>query len=167
MRRRLFRARVRNGDSRIALFAVVSLMLLLLPFLLLTTSPVRLTSIAFQLSGDAGVSTARAIEDLAVSVNGKDIAVLAQVRKTDVRAQEGQAEARRWEVPAVDGGLDYRRLQEVLLQLHRIDPAATRIRLMPADDVPTEVVVALIDVARAANGSPLFPDVILDSGTPE
>ena len=57
--------------------------------------------------------------------------------------------------------MDLEGLQQALLRLQALDPQRERALVVPADDVPTTRVVALVDAVRARGGEPLFPEVVL------
>lgn len=154
-------------DARPALLSVIALMLLLLPFLLLTTSVHKLTATNLRLPGE-GESLPPvppgAVERLAVEVQADgSVRVVADVRQTDVTAKAGDAFRRVTTVASRDGGVDYPALQVALQEIKAQDPARTRLRLAPAEDVRTRVMVALMDAVRSADGKALFPDVVLDA----
>ena len=158
--RRLFRRARARPDTRPALMSVAALMVLLLPLLLMTSSAQKLTGIALGVPGpgeDLPPEPPGAVERIVVSRAAGGYRVEAAVRTTDVRAQVGDTEQRRFEVPDLAG------LQEVLLSLKRLDPERERIVLVPAPDTPAEEVVAWMDAVRAGPEGPLFPRVILSA----
>ncbi len=149
-------------DVRAALLSVwVGLLLLLLPFLLITTSPDKLTAIDLHLSGGGGApSPARVLESVEVRVEGADLEVRAAVRKTDVLAAAGDVEMRVVEIPGAEDP-DFVALQDTLARLRALDPAQTRIRVIPDDALSTADLVQVLDAVRARGNDPLFPDVEL------
>ena len=164
MRRILPDSAGEEPDIRPALFAIISLMLLLLPLLLFATSPQKLTalSLALALPGEVPQRSG-VIERVTIRVTQGSARVSAEVRKTDVLAGQGDVERRLFEVPGRANGLDYAGIQDALGALRALDPEGQQSRaiLLPDDSVPTRVVVALLDAIRSRDGQQLFPDVIL------
>jgi hypothetical protein len=139
----------------------VGFLLLLLPFLLLTTSSQKLTALPLRLGGLEGAQTAQ-IRTLTIELADGVAEVVAEVRRTDVLADASDVDRRRVVVvPLADGSVDCAGLSEALWSLHRLDPEPTRVRLLPDDEMATAEVVAVLDAVRARAGEPLFPDVVV------
>lgn len=137
----------------------VGLLLLLLPFLLLTTSPDKLTAIDLHLSGQGGApAPARLVETVQVTVRQGAYELRTEVRKTDVNAAAGDVEARVVSVP------DLPALQAELARVKALDPGQTRIRVVPDDAMPTSGLVRVLDAVRAHDKGELYPDVELAEG---
>ncbi len=154
------------GDARPALLAVVALMLLLLPFLLLTTSPQKLTSLSLHLAADGGdalPTRTGAVEDVVVRLaNGGAAEVVATVRRTDLGAAAGEVHARTVSVPPAAGGFDLEAIQEALVGFKALDPDHERARVRPADALTAQAVVEVVDAVRTHKGESLFPEVVLE-----
>lgn len=141
----------------------IALLLLLLPMLLVTSSPQKLAGIGLSVAGagelppHAGAVAAIAVE---VAVDGA-ARVRATVRRTDVGAGVGDVAERHVEVPPLDGRLDLVRLQDALEEIRRLDPSLTRITVTPSDAASVREIVAFLDAVRARAGRPLYPDVVL------
>lgn len=145
---------------RPALFSVVALMLLLLPFLLLTTSTQKLTGLALGLPGpseELPPEPPGAVERLTVSRVPQGYAVVADVRNTDVLASTGDTERR--ELFAAD----LNALQETLASLKALDRKRDRITLVPAADTPADEVVRWMDAVKLGPSGELYPRVILEA----
>lgn len=154
-----------TGDARPALLAVVALMLLLMPFLLLTTSPQKLTSLSLHLAGEGGDSLplrTGAVERVEVALAADHSAeVRATVRRTDLGAAEGEVHERVSTVPADDGAFDLPAVQQILLSIKRFDPDHQRVQVIPADSLSTQEVVEVVDAVRIHQGEDLFPEIVL------
>lgn len=160
MARPLFRAPSAPPDTRPAILSVVSLMVILLPMLLMTTSARRLTGLPLSVAapGDALPPLPPGpIEQLVVTVGADGYHVHADVRSTDVRAASGDVERR--DLPAPDLGA----LQGVLRTLKGLDARRARITLVPSADTTTEQVVAWMDAVQRDNRGELFPEIVLRS----
>lgn len=168
MKRRLFLTAPPPADLRPAMLSVwIALLLLLLPMLLVASSPQKLAGIGLSVAG-AGSLPPHAGAVVAVSLRAADdgaVTITAVVRRTDVGANVGDTAAREDMVPARDGHVDLVGVQAALLELHRLDPALTRITVGPPDGAPVRDTIALLDAVRAAGGRPLYPDVVL-AGSP-
>ncbi|HUT78010.1 MAG TPA: hypothetical protein VM285_10005, partial [Polyangia bacterium] len=68
------------------------------------------------------------------------------------------------DIPAVDGGFDYRALTERLAELKREHRNETLLRLSAEDDIRLDVLIGAMDAARGTAEAPLFPDVVLSRG---
>jgi len=134
-------------------------MLLLLPLTLLSTSMEKRAGIGLALSGgeatlpdDVGL-----VEDLRVERTDGGFAVLASVRSTDVRAQAGDVEHRRFHAA------DLSSLGEILSRVKQMDPTRTRATLAPLPGSSATEVVQWMDVLRSGAAGPLFPRVVLET----
>lgn len=164
MKRRLLQGDAAPADLRPAMLSVwIALLLLLLPMLLVTSSPQKLAGIGLSVAGAGELPPhAGAVAAVSVAVGGDGAArVTAQVRRTDVGAGVGDTAERAVDVPGADGRVDLRALQAALTEIHRLDPSLTRITVTPADAAPVREIVALLDAVRSSGGRPLYPDVVL------
>ncbi len=158
--RSLFRPRASPPDTRPAILSVVSLMVILLPMLLMTTSARRLTGmqLAVAAPGDALPPLPPGpVERLVVTIESPGFVVEADLRNTDVRSSAGDVERR--ELAAAD----LRTLQDVLASLKALDPARKRITLVPGPTTTTQQVVAWMDAVKVGPRGELFPEVVLQS----
>ncbi len=156
--RRLFVHPSRSSDNRPAVLSVVGLMMLLLPFLLLTSSIEKLAAIGLGLPGlneDIPPEVVGPVESLRVRRTSTGFAITAAVRNTDIRASEGDIETRRFEAD------DLHALQAALSTLKRIDPDRTRATLIPQPDSSTEEIIRWIDAIRSGPDGDLFDRIIL------
>ncbi len=166
MRRLRTGAAASPPDLRPGLLSVVALMFLLLPFVLLTTSPEKLAGLGLALAGegaDAPAVTPGPVERVEVSLDGGEIVVRAAIRSTDVTAEAGDSQVVETRFEAVDGAPDLTALQVRLGELRALDPLQTRATVIPSDELPTAAVVGLVDAVRSGAGGPLYADVLLGS----
>jgi hypothetical protein len=156
---RLFAPRAAPPEARPALFSVISLIVLLVPLLLYTSSLERRTGLALAVSGtdDLPPEPVGPVEALRVERVAQGYALRAEVRNTDVRASAGDTERKEALLP------DLAALQSTLLVYKRLDPARTRITLHPAADTTTEEVVRWMDAVRSGPEGELFPRVVLEA----
>ena len=141
-----------------ALFAMASLMMLLLPTLLLSTSTQKFTSVPLSIAGSAEEIPDRPgspIKKIWLQTIEEGFSLQAWVRTTDVRSHD--LEERSWDIQ------DTQELHEALLQLKKIDPTHRRIVLTPLPTSSTEDVVRWMDVLGSApDGSSLFPEIVIE-----
>ncbi len=165
MRRRLFRGPgAAEADVRPTLLGVVTLLFLLLFFLLSTSSGQRLGVITLRLGTAADLAPlphSGLLRSMEVRVDGDAFLVLAEVQTTDIAAAATSVEQRRLSVPAGADGPDLVRLDQVVVELHTMDPSQTRARLHPGDEVDTGLLFAILDVLRGPSAAPRFPEVAL------
>jgi len=163
--RRLRSGRPRSApDLRPGLLSVVALLFLLLPFLLLTTSIQKLTGLELALAGSTSELAPLPpgqVEAVEVHLQGHDLTLRSALRTRDVTASQGDVTWSETALPPVDGGMDLAGLQGALARVHALDPEHTRALVVPADDVPTARVVALVDAVRGDATQPLYADVVL------
>lgn len=170
MRRLLAPRRRAGADPRPALLSVIALMFLLLPFVLLTTSPQKLGGLGLALAGEGAEAPAVSpgpLERVEVRTDGSRLVLRAAIRSTDVTAEAGDTTETETVLPPVDARPDLAGLQTRLAELRHLDPHQQRITVIPADDLSTSQVVALVDAVRGDPASPLFEEVVLGSDTPE
>jgi len=127
---------------RAGMMAVISLMLLLLPWLIQATSGGKLTGLPLSLPG--------ASEELPPESPGA-------VRNTDVMAGAGDTEERVWQADSIAS------LQEVLGTIKALDPKRDRITLVPDAGASAQAVVTWMDAVRGSTQGVLFPKVILQT----
>lgn len=157
---RLFREAEAQPDLRPALLAIVSLMVLLLPLLLMTTSVEKRAGVALSVPGpdeELPPEVPGAVESLRVERQETGYRVVASVRNQDVGSSVGDTEAKELMATDLSG------LQAALGTFKALDPSRTRVTLVPAPDTPTEEVVRWMDAVRRGPSGELFPDVILAS----
>lgn len=164
MKRRLFQQEPSLADLRPAMLSVwIALLLLLLPMLLVTSSPQKLAGIGLSVAGAGELPPhAGAVAAVAVTLDPTgSLRVVAQVRRTDVGAGVGDTSERRVDIPAKAGKVDLPLLQGALEEIQRLDPTLTRITVQPSDTASVREIVALLDAVRARGGRALYPDVVL------
>jgi hypothetical protein len=160
---RLFREAEASPDLRPALLSIVSLMVLLLPLLLMTTSVEKRAGLALSVPGPDEALPPEVpgpVESLRVERQKTGYRVVASVRNTDVGSSVGDTEFK--ELMAADLAA----LQEALATFKALDPSRERVTLVPAPDTPTEEVVRWMDAVRRGPRGDLYPDVILASAAP-
>ena len=158
--RRLFTPPVSNADSRPAMMAVVSLMMLLLPMLLMATSAQKLTGLPLSVPGPSEQRPPEPIgpvERLRVQRVSEGYLLSASVRRTDVITSAGDTEVKEILLQ------DLPSLQAKLADFKALDPDRERITLSPGADTPTEEVVRWMDAVRNGPDGTLFPRVILET----
>ena len=155
---RLFRAPPAEADARPALMSVISLMVLLLPMLVATTSAQRLAGLPLGVPGPADELPPESpgpVEDVTVRAEGGGYRLEARVRRADVRASAGEVELRSWALA------DLPALQAALADLKRRDPARDRITLIPSPTTTTAELVRWMDGVRHGPDGVLYPKVVL------
>lgn len=158
--RRLFRVQRSAPDARPALLAIASLMLVIVPMVLLTSSGQKLTGIGLALAGpeeELPPLPPGPVESLRVEVVPEGYRVRAGVRRLDVRVQIGDVEQQELLAP------DLPALQAHLARLKALDPARQRVQLAPSADTDAAALVALVDALRQGPDGPLFPEVVLEA----
>ena len=146
---------------RPSLLSVIALMVLLVPFLLLTSSAQKLTGMHLGLPGSSETlppDPIGPVESLRVRRVESGYQVEMSLRNTDVRASVGDVERR--EIPAAD----LAELQRVLNTVKQLDPQRERITLTPAGETTAAEVVALMDAVRSGPQGPLFPRIVMETG---
>lgn len=158
--RRMFQAQTSPPDVRPAMLSIVSLMVLLLPMLLMTTSAQKLTGLAMGLPGpseELPPEPPGPVESLTVVRVDGGYQVQATVRSTDVNASVGDTETK-----SLMAG-DLSSLQGVLAKLKKLDPKRDRITLAPSKEMPTDEVVQWMDAVRAGPEGPLYPRIVMQA----
>ncbi len=151
-------------DLRPGLLSVVGLLFMLLPFLLLTTSIQKLTGLDLALAaspGELAPLPPGQLEAVEVHLHGQRLVLRSALRTRDVTASQGDVTWSEAELPPVAGAMDLEGLQDALQRLRSLDPDHSRALVVPADDIPTSRVVALVDAVGSQGGVALFPDVVL------
>lgn len=141
------------------MMAIISLMVLLLPLLISSSSARKLAALPLGVPGPSDElppETPGAVEGITVRPVGSGFSVEARVRSTDLGAGAGDVELRRFEAGSLA------ELQAVLGRLKRLDPQRERILLVPQGTSQAEEVVRWMDAVRAGPDGPLFPTVILE-----
>lgn len=164
--RRLRRAPIEESDPRPGLLSIISLLLLLLPFLLLTTSPQKLAELGFRLppAGEGLPPLPKGvIEELWIEVEENAVVIHKAIRRSDVDAGQGEADWTQSRIDGVEGQPDLASIQRSLREIKSLDPKRERIRLHPASETTTAEVVVLMDALRADTQGELFGQVVLAS----
>ncbi len=147
-------------------------MLLLLPFLLLTTSPQKLVGLGLKLPAAQANALAATgeVETLRVELHEDRLVMRAALRRSDVRASTGEVE--QWEqvlphVPGEESGqiMQLAEMQRHARALKEMAPLRQRVLLVPDDSVATEEVVWVMDALREDASGELFPQVALGGDT--
>lgn len=143
------------------MLAIASLLFLLLPFLLLTTSAQKLVGLHMQVqtSGQGGAPQIGELENVAVIMTPTSLKILARIEQTDVRAQG--FEEQELAVASSASGPDLADLQVRLRSLKSLSPQLNRISLQPKDEVLTQQLVMVMDAIRHDDQGELFPEVVL------
>ena len=141
-----------------ALFAMASLMMLLLPTLLLSTSTQKFTTLPLSIASSAEELPDRPgspIKKIILSASDDGFSVQAWVRTTDVRSKD--LEEKTWNVE------NTAELYQALAQLKQIDPTHKRVTLAPLASSKTEDVVRWMDVvSNDSEGNTLFPEIVIE-----
>lgn len=151
-------------DLRPTLLSIITLMFLLLPFLLLTTSIQKLAGLGLEIARPGAELPALppgTVEHLEVHVEGTTLRLRVAARTTDVTAMTGDVT---WnETPFAPQGPepDLAGLQEALHRWRALDPERERILVIPADDTPARRVIEVMDAVRSSSSGPLFSEVVL------
>ena len=147
-----------NEGMTSALFAMASLMMLLLPTLLFSTSTQKFTAVPLSIASSSEESIERPgapIKKIHLIAREDGFWLKAWVRTTDVRSSDW--EERNWDIRSTE------QLHDALQQLKKIDPSAQRITISPLSSSPTEAVVRWMDVVRnTPDGTILFPEVVME-----
>jgi Flp pilus assembly protein CpaB len=143
------------------MLAIASLLFLLLPFLLLTTSAQKLVGLHLQAktTGSQVSTQTGEMEQVSVVMTPTTLKILARIEHTDVRASG--FEEQEFPVAFGDSGADLQALQDRLRSLKTLSPLHNRISLQPSDDVPTQQLVMVMDAIRHDSQGELFPEVLL------
>ena len=165
---RLFSKQKSADDSQVSMLSIISLLLLLLPFLLLTTSPQKLAALSFRLpeAGEGLPPLPKGIvEDLWVEAHETSLTLHKKLRNTDVGANQGQSTVSALQLEGSPSGFDLSGLQQALREIKIIDPNRVRVRLEPAPETTAAEIVSLMDAVRSDSDGALFEEVIL-TGSP-
>jgi hypothetical protein len=157
---RLFSRPTTSPDARPALFSVISLIVLLIPMLLLTSSLERTTGLPLGVAGsddDLPPEPIGRVESLRVERIEAGYLLTAEVRNTDVRSSAGDTE--RKQLTATDLAA----LQTALQTFKGLDPDRKRITLQPSADTTTDEVVRWMDAVRVGPQGELYPRVVLEA----
>ena len=157
MKRALFSSVEEQPDVRPTFLAMSALMMILLPTLLLVTTPQKLVAIPLSI---AGTSTKippppnGIVERIRVEINAETFVIEARVRNTDVLAKSGDIETKTWTTNSWEDCL------EQLAKLKQLDPQRQRIQIAPAATSPTHQVIYWMDTLQTDS---LFPEVIVET----
>jgi len=155
--------RSRSEDVELHLLPFMNLMTLLIPFLLLSATFVQLATIGTTLpaiSKDAPPASAESLRlTVAIDDDGYLLTGNEPLIDGDRTVRIPRDAAGRW-LPD--------ELAAAAATIKEAHPAERRLILMPADDVPFEVLVAVLDATRERRGddgvAELFPDVSVSGG---
>jgi len=150
-----YRARRRVDADELNITAFMNLMVVLVPFLLISAVFSRMTILQLNLPGEATPATQRAALQLEVIVRANGIDV----------ADRGSGLLKR--VPMVDSGHDYHALNEYLQTVKSQYPQVTDATILLQPDTPYDIVVQAMDAVRSftatqggsAQMAELFPDI--------
>ena len=150
-----YRARRRVDAGELNITAFMNLMVVLVPFLLLSAVFSRLTILQLNLPGEATPSTQTAALQLEVIVRANGIDV----------ADRATGLLRR--VPKVDSGHDYQALNEYLQTVKSQYPEVTDATLLLQPETPYDIVVQAMDAVRSFTATQggsvqmaeLFPEI--------
>lgn len=150
-----YRARHRAGAEEMNITAYMNLMVVLVPFLLLSAVFSRLTILQLNLPGEATASTQTAPLQLEIIVraNGIDVAD----RATGLLKR----------LPRAAGEYDYKALNEYLQTVKSRYPQITDATILLQPETPYDIVVQAMDAVRSfmaresgtAQMAELFPDI--------
>jgi len=158
---RLFGAKHRPAaDMRPAMLSVISLMVILLPLILMTTSARKLSGLTLVVPGPSEILPPEPpgpVENLTVTRLSSGFRVVADVRNTDVLASAGDTEHKEMVLP------DLSSLQAQLRTLKTLDPGRKQVRLIPSPTAKTTDVVRWMDAVRSDRQGELFPKVLLQT----
>ena len=155
--RKLFSAQPEEPDIRPAMLSMSALMMILLPTLLLVTTPQKLIGLPLSMAGtttEIPPSPPGVIESLNVEVNPTSFVLQANVRKTDVLASAGDVETKTWSFT------EWKELITQLESLKKLDPSRKRIQLQPHATSTTKQVIHWMDTLQRGD---LFSEVIVES----
>ena len=155
--RKVFSTQPEEPDIRPALLSMSALMMILLPTLLLVTTPQKLIGLSLSMAGtttEIPPSPPGIIETLRLNVTPTSFVLQANVRTTDVLASAGDVESKTW---------TFGEWKELLIQLEtlkKLDPSRNRILLRPHATSTTKQVIHWMDTLQRGN---LFSEVIVES----
>ncbi len=150
-----YRARRRGDAGDLNITAFMNLMVVLVPFLLLSAVFSRLTILQLNLPGEATASTEKAALQLEVIIRPATIDV----------ADRGSGLLKR--LPNVESGHDYQGLNDYLQTVKSQYPQVTDATILLQPETPYDIVVQTMDAVRAfmstsgasAQMAELFPDI--------
>ena len=157
-RRTIFSSkRQQQPDIRPALMSLAALMMILLPTLLLITSPQKLTALTLSISTDGQQipsSPNGVISALILTVKPGGYLLEASLRKTDVLASAADTEQKQWVLS------EWSEVLSTLTRLKKLDPKRSRIELRPLASSQAQQVVRWMDSLQAKDR---FPEVIIST----
>lgn len=150
-----YRARHRAGADEMNITAFLNLMVVLIPFLLLSAVFSRLTILQLNLPGEATPSTQKAVLQLEIIVRSDTIDV----------ADRATGLLKR--LPKVESGHDYKGLNDYLQTVKSQYPQITDATILLQPETPYDIVVQAMDAVRSfmatsggrAQMAELFPDI--------
>ena len=144
-------------DIRPALMSLAALMMILLPTLLLITSPQKLTALTLSISADGQQipsSPNGVISSLVLTVTPGGYMLNASLRKTDVLASATDTEQKQWILS------EWSEVLSTLTRLKELDPKRSRIELRPLPNSQAQQIVRWMDSLQAKDR---FPEVIISA----
>lgn len=149
--KKLLKNRKQNG-LQTGQLAIISLMFLLLPLLLITTSPIKLAGVNLALIGQEPPQNFSVLEDLRLELIKNEIHITAKIRKQDANAAKGDTITNELIIPQSD----LEALSQHLSSLKALDKTRTRIVIKPDDKEQLSSLIQVMDVAKSS-----FPDLVL------
>jgi hypothetical protein len=146
------------------MLAMISLLLLLLPFLLLTGSPQKLAALGLRLpAAGEGLPALPPgpVEDLVIQVAPNALLLQKKIRRSDLLATVGDVDLQESRLAHTGGEFDIPGLQTALRQVKALDPARERLSLQPSPETTAAQVIRLMDAVRKDQFGPLFSEVVL------
>src|SRR5690606_32231560 len=132
-----YRARRRTGADELNITAFMNLMVVLVPFLLLSAVFSRLTILQLNLPGEATPSTEKPVLQLEVIVRPDDLFIADRAR--------GRLNV----IPKKDGEYDYAALNEYLQTVKSNFPQVTDATILLQPETPYDIVVQTMDAVRS------------------
>lgn len=157
---KLFSKKKTETDIRPSLFAMASLMIILLPTLLLSLSTQKFTALPLSIAStqdQAPQDPNRVIQEILLKATEDGFVLHAKVRSTDVRADASDVEERNWDLKSLSA------LQSTLQSLKKIDPKHRRIQIQPLPQNQTSEVVRWMDLVSKSPDGVLFPEIMVQS----
>ena len=172
--KRSFGSNIDIPDIRPTLLSLAALMLLLIPILLLIVNPQKTTSLPLSVSTSSTISQlahSGPVEKLQIFIdvdNSKSnpsetritsyiLTVEIDIKKSDIRASQGDIERKRWKFHQVSECI------QKLRDIKNMDSARERITVIPSKKLQTQDIVYWMDILRQDEHGILFPSVILQS----
>ena len=146
----------RRWGCPVCIFALASLMMILLPTLLMATNPQKMVAVPLSLSKPNGTFTPThtgIVEKINVLATQTGFTVEMYVRKSDVLASTGNTEIKSWSVS------DWKGVQNRLVEIQKIDPEQRKVSLRPNPSHDAQTVIGWLDSLQLSMG---FDSVVLE-----